>query len=210
MTLGNVGSKLITFFLVPLYTSALTTEEYGTTDLIFTLYSLLIPIVTLQCSFALMRFALEKDADHSQLFSIASYITLVSVVILMLLRPAFAAFDAIAPYFWYFIAYCLTTSVSELLLYFARGLDRVRDYAIATLINTATVVALNVVFLICLRLGIVGYLLAYTIAPAVTSVFLAYRLRASGYLLPPWRIAPGLVREMAVYCIPLIPNSVSW
>ena len=32
-TLGNFGSKLISFFLIPLYTNVLTTTEYGVVDL---------------------------------------------------------------------------------------------------------------------------------------------------------------------------------
>lgn len=35
-TLGNLGSKLISFFLIPLYTNALTTTQYGTVDLVTT------------------------------------------------------------------------------------------------------------------------------------------------------------------------------
>ena len=35
-TLGNFGSKLISFFLIPLYTNVLTTTEYGVVDLVVT------------------------------------------------------------------------------------------------------------------------------------------------------------------------------
>ena len=33
-TLGNIGSRMISFFLIPLYTNVLTTSQYGTVDLI--------------------------------------------------------------------------------------------------------------------------------------------------------------------------------
>ena len=32
--IGSIATKLISFFLVPLYTNALTTEQYGTADLV--------------------------------------------------------------------------------------------------------------------------------------------------------------------------------
>ena len=35
--IGNVASRLISFFLVPLYTNILTTAEYGVVDLVNTL-----------------------------------------------------------------------------------------------------------------------------------------------------------------------------
>ena len=43
--LGNVGTKLINFFLVPLYTNYLLDREYGTVDLIITLGSFIVPVL---------------------------------------------------------------------------------------------------------------------------------------------------------------------
>ncbi|MGH2233205.1 lipopolysaccharide biosynthesis protein, partial [Enterococcus faecalis] len=40
---GNLGSKMISFILVPLYTYYLTTTEYGIVDLVTTTTSLLLP-----------------------------------------------------------------------------------------------------------------------------------------------------------------------
>ena len=209
-TLGNIGSKLITFFLVPLYTAALTTEQYGITDLIFTLYNLLIPVVTIEIYFGLMRFSLEEDADHRQLFSSSLYVTLFGLLILLICRPAFIWFDAIAPYFWFFIAYSFTNSMNTVLLYFARGIDHVKDYAITTIINTACVVSFNIVFLLYLHLGVNGYLLAYTLSHLLASLYLMVRLKVWRYILPPVAIDRSLIIKLAIYCIPLIPNTISW
>ena len=45
--IGNVGSKVVTFLLVPLYTAVLTTNEFGSVDLMTTTVQLLIPILSL-------------------------------------------------------------------------------------------------------------------------------------------------------------------
>lgn len=45
--LGSIGSKFILFFLVPLYTNCLTTEQYGIADLVFTIAQIFIPIISL-------------------------------------------------------------------------------------------------------------------------------------------------------------------
>ena len=55
ITIGKVCTQLITFFLLPLYTAILSTEEYGTVDLLNTLVSLLLPIVTFQVEQAVFR-----------------------------------------------------------------------------------------------------------------------------------------------------------
>ncbi len=47
LAISQFGVKLLSFFLVPLYTSILTTEEYGIYDLFSTTILLLIPFVTL-------------------------------------------------------------------------------------------------------------------------------------------------------------------
>lgn len=64
-TIGNFGSKFIAFFLVPLYTSVLRTEEYGVADLITTLCAVIAPVLILNISEAIMRFSLDKDADRA-------------------------------------------------------------------------------------------------------------------------------------------------
>ena len=43
--IASFGPKLLSFFLVPLYTSCLTPEIYGISDLLATITSLLLPIL---------------------------------------------------------------------------------------------------------------------------------------------------------------------
>ena len=38
IALGNMSTKLVSFFLLPLYTSILSTAEYGTIDILRPLY----------------------------------------------------------------------------------------------------------------------------------------------------------------------------
>lgn len=45
--IGNLGSKVITFLIVPFYTYYLTTAEYGTADLVTTTVNLLVPFAML-------------------------------------------------------------------------------------------------------------------------------------------------------------------
>ena len=48
ITVGKICTQLITFFLLPLYTSLLSTQEYGIIDLLNTLVSL----VSAHCNIA--------------------------------------------------------------------------------------------------------------------------------------------------------------
>ena len=69
-TLGNLGTKLIQFFLVPLYTNVLSTADYGVVDLVTTIGMVLAPILLLNINDGVMRFALDKGADFNKIMSI--------------------------------------------------------------------------------------------------------------------------------------------
>ena len=43
-TISSFGAKIISFLLVPIYTSVLSTKDYGNVDLVSTTVQLLIPI----------------------------------------------------------------------------------------------------------------------------------------------------------------------
>ena len=47
LTLSSFTTKLLSFFLVPLYTNVLSTTEYGTYDMFNTTIGVLLPILTL-------------------------------------------------------------------------------------------------------------------------------------------------------------------
>ena len=64
ITVGKICTQLITFFLLPLYTAILSTEEYGTVDLLNTLVSLLLPIVTFQVEQAIFRNLIDNRENE--------------------------------------------------------------------------------------------------------------------------------------------------
>ena len=65
--LGTVGSKLLVFLLMPLYTAWLTTAEYGTAELISTTANLLIPVACLGITNGIFRFAAEKNSNKKMM-----------------------------------------------------------------------------------------------------------------------------------------------
>ena len=66
-TINSFGSKLITFLLVPLYTNVLSTNDYGTADLMTSTAQLLIPLLTLNIQDAVLRFSLDKTKDPKKI-----------------------------------------------------------------------------------------------------------------------------------------------
>ena len=60
--IGSFGSKLLVILLVPLYTAALSPDEFGTVDLIAQTANILIPIFSLSAADAALRFGLDTKA----------------------------------------------------------------------------------------------------------------------------------------------------
>ena len=80
-TLGNIGSRMISFFLIPLYTNVLTTSQYGTVDLITTISTVAGPMLTLNIAESVMRFGLDKDADKEKNTQCGSIVLLIAMII---------------------------------------------------------------------------------------------------------------------------------
>ena len=63
---GNFVARVLSFFMVPFYTSILTTADYGTADLISNIVFLVLPVFTLLMEEAVMRFSLDKGNDSRE------------------------------------------------------------------------------------------------------------------------------------------------
>ena len=67
LTISSFSTNL-TFLMVPLYTSVLTTEEYGTYDLAVSTVSLLIPILSVNIVDGVMRYSMDSRYDRAIFF----------------------------------------------------------------------------------------------------------------------------------------------
>ena len=68
LTVGKLCTQCISFFLLPLYTAILSTEEYGTFDLLVTYSTLLLPLVNWQLDQGLFRLSWKQRRTRKTLF----------------------------------------------------------------------------------------------------------------------------------------------
>lgn len=208
-SIGNFGSKLITFFLVPLYTNVLTTVEYGTVDLMTVLTTVVVPIITLNISESVMRFSMDNDIKKEKILSIGLLISIIASIISVLSIPIFNAFTVTSDYSIFLSLYILSFSASLILLCYIRGIEKLLDYSIISIVQTAIIAILNVVFLVKFKLGIKGYILAYTISYFTTILLCLIRGNIKKNLKS-FKIDNSLLKKMLKYSILLIPNSLMW
>lgn len=212
LTLSNFGSKILVFLLVPLYTSVLTTADYGTYDLFYTSISLLVPILTLNVSEGVLRFALDKDNDDSLIYSIGFKVTIIGFLILAaacLLNSLFPVYPLLKTYGIYFLLLYLTTAVYQLLTAFIRGIDRVTVLSVASVLNTIAILVFNILFLVVIKKGLIGYFWANILGTLLPSIYLIYKIHRYQIRITR-RHDKRLQKEIISYSHPLILNSLGW
>lgn len=212
LLISNFGSKLLSFLLVPLYTSVLTTSDYGNYDLINITILLLIPILTISISDAVTRFLLEKDSNKKQIISISFRITFYGLAILILLAIVnyiFNIVNVINIYFVFFVLLYIVNVFYQLIQNIAKGFDKIKELAISGFLCSVLMVILNLVFLLGLKLGLVGYFLANIIAIGFSTLYLFVRLKIYKYINIK-NVDKNIQKEMVNYSKPMIFNAIGW
>ena len=62
VAIGKFSTQIISFLLLPLYTSILTTSEYGIYDFLITVAVFLVPMITLLLEESMFRFLMDADS----------------------------------------------------------------------------------------------------------------------------------------------------
>jgi len=209
--LGTICTKMIAFFLLPLYTGILTTEEYGTVDLLNILVLLLLPIITFQVEQAVFRYLLEERNNEDatkKVISSGIFSVVIQCLIFLLLFTIFYSFIQ-NKYKIYLVLNVITSIFSSLFLQISRGIGDNTKYSIGSFISAFATIILNIIFLVNLKLGIEGMLLGTMLGQIICILYLFIFLKLYKFISfksYDWKI----VKELWKYSIPLIPNSLSW
>ena len=207
--LFNIGTRLINFFLVPLYTSVLSTEQYGTADLIFTICSFAAPLMVLNIGEAIMRFSLDDNANINKIMSVGIGLAISSVFSGLILFEMASLYSPISGYRFYVYAYAVTYAMCDIVLCYLRGKELILQFSIGNIIRTLTIACFNILFLVGFSMRVEGYLLAYILSNIVTILyaFIVSRLiEVVKYL----SFSKELFVKMAKYSLPFIPTTFMW
>lgn len=212
LTLSNFATKLLSFFLVPLYTSILTTEEYGIYDLFSTTIYLLIPILTLNIQDATIRFSLDKNYEKKDIISISLKIFAKGLTILL----AFAVvnrmtdlFPIFNKYLLVFVLMYLFQALVGIMTAFARGCEKITEISIASVLGSVVFIGLNILFLVVFRFGLLGYFLSSILGNISQVLYLITVTQTLRYLRFR-KTNKDAENDMLQYSCPLIANTVAW
>lgn len=210
-TINSFGSKLITFLLVPLYTNVLSTNDYGTADLMTSTAQLLIPLLTLNVQDAVLRFSLDKTKDPKKIISVGCTINsiamcLLGVVLFLLSYSGILSFGKEYLIFLFF-SFAFGGIQNSLQMYM-KAVDNVKVLVYSGLASTLFSCVSNLLLLLVFKIGILGYLISNLVGHFV-AIFIMFFF---GKIYRDVRFTTDtkLIKEMFVYSAPLAINSVAW
>lgn len=208
LSVGDMGSKLLIFALIPFFTYYLSSSEYGTLDLVQVTITLLIPIATLSIYESMLRFILDgvntKVVLSTSLIIVLSGVSLVGVflIFLMFFLPLSLRYVLIYLVF-------LLNSIHIIQLYYCRSIKEMKIYAYNSLIYTGFLFGGTVTSISVFDLGLDGFFIANIIAYIISILHFSKIVSLKGVLSFKsfdWKMA----KNMISYSLPLMPNSLMW
>lgn len=211
--IGTFSSKILSFVLMPYVTAKMITADYSTADLIQQTANVLIPIVFLQVNSAVLRFALDKDSNKKNIFSIGIRVTLQGFVLFLLFYCPITLIKIndmpLGDYAWLIYLFVLVSGFRQLCQQFVRGCEKVKLFAVDGIVATATTLLFNLIFLGPLHMGVYGYVLAIIASDFVSIAFLTFGAKLWNFVTI--KKVPKVLRvDMLKYCIPMMPSIILW
>lgn len=207
--IGNLGTKIITFLFVPLYTYYISPEEMGDYDLLLTTVALLTPLITLRVSDAAYRWMLHRIEPErnciSATYRVIAASTLLSAVLILGINAIFHI-----SYAYYFVLLLVLGRWLESLQTLLRGMQKQKLFALSGLLYTLIYVILNIIKVVGLHQGAVALLQSTIISELITILVILLSTKE----LRTWIIRTPdnrkLTMDMLRYSAPLVPSGLSW
>lgn len=205
---SNFASKILTFLLIPLYTSVLSTNDYGIADLITNTIIMVYPVLTLNIMEATLRFAFEKDVLKDEVLVNSIVFVFISEVILVAATPFVRRRSASMGGYWlWFEIIFLGYNLQQILSQYVKGIGKTKVFAVSGVIHTVVLISSNLIGLLFLKLGLKAYL--FSIAAGYFITFL-YLILAGRVKISVFHVNWPLMKDMLRFSLPTIPNNIAW
>lgn len=206
---GNVLSKLITFILLPMYTSVIPTEQMGIYDVSITLTTMLLSVCYFEIWSAVLRYLYDEknEQDKNRVLKSGFQIFFMSSILFAVVCSIVSAVMNYQ-YVLLIVGYGIAYGASSLLTFVARGLGRNMEFSISGVLNTLIQLSLNVLLLTVFKVDYSALYISYIVGTMCQTVYLVHctdlpkRLRA--------QTNQELTREMLKYAVPLCLNTVAY
>lgn len=210
LSLGMLSSKIFTFLLLPIYTTVLAAEDYGNVDVLQSIIYLAMPLVTLQIQEGVFRFLIDREniLDRSSVISTSFFFISINIIIFVILSIIYNKLIGL-PYYYAFIMAFVASSYAIYLQYIVRGLGHNVVYSISSFLIVFVSLITNIILIVGMGFKGDSILIAIAASNLAAVIYITFKEQVWRYI----KITSisGVMRKTLVqYCIPLVPNSISW
>lgn len=211
-TIGMLGTRVITFLMVPLYTYFVEKpSDYGIWDLCLQTCIFLLPLSTLQMREVAFRFLIEtEDADKRSKIVSFIYKTLFCNLVIISLICWFYSLCFEFQYLRLAFGFLVASSIYEVACQVVRGLQRNDIYASCNVLNAFLVGLFSILFVATLKWGVNGIFWANIVARIAVIIYIELRIKIFSTFFS-FKIPTGEFKnDFFKYALPLIPASLCW
>ena len=207
-SISSFGTKLLSFFLVPVYTNFLSVSEYGIIDMVVTTVNLLVPIFTFNISEGVMRFTMNDKKDTRYL-SYGIYVIMKGSIILgIFLLFGFLCFKT-EYLIWVFLLFFIN-SMYICIQNYLRATDQISSMVTASIMNSLIMLVLNILLIAILKINIIGYFMAMFSGMLAAVLYMCGRDKICSCVTYKIANRQEIRDECLRYCIPTIFTSLAW
>ena len=207
---GNVMTKLISFFLLPLYTGYISVEHMGYYDVSIVYMNIGVSVLFFELWSAILRFMYDREQteDKYAVIKTGSVIFMGSALlysVVFLILHLFFNIECL----WLIYFTGLTQCLVSFYTFSARGLNKNVDFAVSGIIGVLVSAVVNIVCILWFEMGYIALYLGSIIGHIIQCLYLEIRtsllVKSTGQ-----KLNKPQIRQMAVYAIPLCVNTVSF
>ncbi|MBR5011423.1 MAG: oligosaccharide flippase family protein [Clostridia bacterium] len=207
--IGTFSSKILSFIMVFFYSRAMQTAEFGMLDILINSAALMLPLAMLGITNAIIRFGLDDENKKSDVFTSGLIAVGIGFGVLIVVSPAIMLIDDLKNYVVLLYAYVLMSALRHICSFFVRANNQPKLFAIDGVFSTFMTCILTLIFLIPLKMGIVGYMLAIILADLSSVIFLSINGRLWSFVNFKG-LNKRLTGTMIKFSLPLMPTSLLW
>ena len=209
-SIGVLGNRLITVFLIPFYTYFVEKSgEFGIYDLSLNISYLLLPLITLQMRDGMFRFLIDtKEKKDRQSIITFGFTTVAIVSFTTILFAVILNFIANIPYLFYTTALVISMSIAEVTIQTARGLGYNKQFVAQGLLTTFCIAVFSVIFVAVLKMNAAGIFLANIFARVVAIAFTFTRIKLISNYINFKSNFKKQAKTILNYTVPLIPTAM--
>lgn len=207
---GNILSKVISFFMLSIYTGYIAVEDMGYYDVSVTYANMVVSIVFFEIWSAVLRYMYDRDSVDGKYRSAKSGGIIFSASA-AIYTVGFVAVGLVAKInHWELIAFQgLAQCMVSFYTFSVRGLKRNTDFAISGILSVLMNASMNILLIVYLHQGFTSMYYSYIFGACVQIIYLEIRTHLlRGILKAAWDKAE--TERMFLYALPLCVNTVAY